>query len=477
MTFYFYDLETSGFSPREARIMQFAGQRTDMQLNPIGEPDNILIKLADDTLPEPDAIMVTGITPQKTISDGITEAEFLKYFHQSVATKDTIFVGYNSVRFDDEFMRFLNYRNFYDAYEWQWSDGRSRWDLLDVVRMTRALRPDGIAWPMDAKGGPSNRLELLTVANGIDHQDAHDALSDVRAVIAIAEIIRAKQPKLFDYLLSVRDKKSIAALVGSGKPFLYTSGRYPSQFEKTTAVATVCPHPKRQGVLVFDLRADPSEFAAMSVDDMVRSLTADRNSDVQRLPIKTLQFNKCPAVAPMSVLDVASAERLQLDPLLVKAHHRRLAEAGLGERLQEAIEVVEAKRQATYINDESEPDALLYEGFIGEADKTKMSVVRAASSVELADISLTFKDSRLDALLPLYKARNYPQSLSDDERATWERFRERRLLGGKQSSRAARYFQRLAELAAEPDITPEKQYLLEELQLYGQSILPVESDI
>src|SRR5687767_13856438 len=146
-SFFFYDLETSGFSPREARIMQFAGQRTDLDLRPVDEPVNELVKLTDDILPDPDAVLITGITPQQTLADGFTEAEFLQRFTADVATPGTIFIGFNSIRFDDEFMRALHYRNFYDPYEWQWQDNRAKWDLLDVVRMTRALRPDGIQWP------------------------------------------------------------------------------------------------------------------------------------------------------------------------------------------------------------------------------------------------------------------------------------------------------------------------------------------
>src|SRR5687768_13372564 len=157
-SFYFYDLETSGTNPREDRIMQFAGVRTDFDLNEIGEPDNFLIKLTDDILPDPGAILITGITPQQTLADGITEAEFLKILHEKISVPGTVFVGFNSVRFDDEFMRYLHYRNFYDPYEWQWVDARGRWDLLDVARMTRALRPEGIKWPFDSMGRPTNRL-------------------------------------------------------------------------------------------------------------------------------------------------------------------------------------------------------------------------------------------------------------------------------------------------------------------------------
>ena len=196
-SFFFYDLETSGLGPREDRIMQFAGQRTDLELNSVGEPVNILVKMTDDSLPSPGAINVTGITPQQTLMDGVSEAEFCKFVQEEVFTPGTIAVGYNTVRFDDEFMRAVFWRNFYDPYEWEWKDGRSRWDMLDVVRLTRALRPEGIKWPFREDGKPTNRLELITALNGVEHEHAHDALSDVYATIAIAGLIRTKQPKLF----------------------------------------------------------------------------------------------------------------------------------------------------------------------------------------------------------------------------------------------------------------------------------------
>lgn len=474
-SFYFYDLETSGFNPRDARIMQFGGQRTDMQLKPIGKPHNIFIKMTNDVVPDPDAVLVTGITPQKTLIEGITEAEFLHLFHQGIATEGTIFAGFNTVRFDDEFMRYLHYRSFYDPYEWQWQDGRSRWDLLDVVRMTRALRPEGIKWPFDTSGKPSNRLELLTSVNGIDHGNAHDALSDVNAVIALGQLIRSLQPKLFDYLLTMRDKKAVAKLVNAGQPFMYTSGKYSSEWEKTTAVTMLAEHPKR-GALVYDLRSDPQQFIKLSPQELAEAWQRRLDEPGIHLPVKTLQFNRCPAVAPLSVLDKASQKRLQLPMKLIEENFIKLQKSNLAKPVLEALELMEENRQAQLIIDESDVDVRLYESFFADADRTMLRVIRAAEPEELADFSSKFRDDRLKALLPLYKARNYPGELSTQERQTWELFRHRKLLDGKQQSRLAKYFARLGELADQRGLTNEQRYLLEELQLYGQSVMPEVSD-
>lgn len=472
-SFFFYDLETSGVNPREARIMQFAGQRTDMDLQPIGEPINVLIKLTDDILPDPDAILITGITPQQTIADGMTEAEFLRLFYDEVALAGTIFVGYNSVRFDDEFMRYLHYRNFYDAYEWQYTDGKSRWDLLDVVRMTRALRPDDIQWPVDASGKPTNRLELLTKANGISHDGAHDALSDVNAVIDLARLIRGKQQKLFDYLLKMRDKKAVMQLVQTGDPFVYSSGKYDSAFEKTTVAAKLADHPKRQGALVYDLRHDPGQFTTLSVPQLVEAWTRKWDDPGLRLPIKTLQYNRCPAVAPLGVLDAASQQRLQIDMQTITQHAAALKTADLAPKILQALEIMDSQQLERQSSGTPDVDARLYDGFLADADKNNLKTVRQADAAELGTMTPQFTDKRLPELFERYKARNFPTILDDQERTDWEAYRHEKLLGGGQNSRMARFFARLGQLDGQTSTTPDQRFLLEELQLYGQSIMPL----
>ena len=478
-TFFFYDLETSGISPRDARIMQFAGVRTTLELEPIGESVNIMIRLSDDILPEPDAILLTGITPQMTIADGIREAEFLKIFADEIATPGTIMLGFNTVRFDDEFMRFLHYRNFHDPYEWQWQDGRSKWDMLDVVRMTRALRPEGITWPFDSEGKPTNRLELLTKLNGLSHEHAHDALSDVYATIEVAKLIRKQQPRLFDYLLEQRDKKKVQALTDKGEPFVYTSGQYPGEFEKTTVVLPLAAHPKKQGVLVYDLRQDPTPFKDLTPEQLAEAWRWKKPDELGlRLPIKTLQFNRCPAVAPLGVVDAAARDRLKIDLATITKHREILQNMkDFNSRLLQGLEIMTNQQQTTWLAGEQDADGQLYDGFLNEPDRTISRAVRVAQPAELADFHGNLQDSRLKALLPLYKARNFPAHLTDDERTAWEEFRAQKLLGGGQRSRMAKFMARLQAIAERQQLTGEQRYLLEELQLYAESIMPDAADI
>jgi exodeoxyribonuclease-1 len=473
-SFFFYDLETSGFNPRTARIMQFAGQRTDLNLKPIDEPVNLFIKITDDILPDADAVLTTGITPQMTAADGLTEAEFLREFASTIATPDTIFVGYNSVRFDDEFMRCLHYRNFYDPYQWQWQDGRSRWDLLDVVRMTRALRPEGIEWPFDIHGKPTNRLELLTGMNKLAHEQAHDAASDVAATIEVARLIRGKHTKLFEYLLTMRDKNKVAELVNKSEPFIYTSGKYSSEYQKTTASVKICDHPKRQGALVYNLRYDPAKYANSTPEQLAEAWKWEKDKgEEDRLPVKALSYNRCPAVAPLGVLDDASKERLGIDLKTVEKHLAALKDArDLPDRLCRALELMDKQQQTRLVSTDKDVDELIYDGFFGRADQNAMSVVRAAEPSELGDLGLKFEDHRLEALLPLYKARNFPKHLSAEERSEWENFRTRKLLAGGDRSKMAKYFSRLQEILGQGDLTGHQEYLIEELRLWAENIAP-----
>jgi exodeoxyribonuclease I len=480
-SFFFYDLETTGFDPRQARVMQFAGQRTNMDLEPIGDPVNVLIKLTPDVLPSPDAILITGITPQQTLADGLTEAEFLGLFYRDVAVTGTIFLGFNSLRFDDEFMRFMHWRNFYDAYEWQWSNSCSRWDLLDVVRMMRALRPEGIEWPFAPNGKPANRLEYLAQVNKFNHTKAHDALSDVQVTIDLARLVKDKQPKLFDHLLSMREKKKIAALVEAGEPFVYTSGHYSSNYLHTTAAVRLAAHPQSGASLVYDLRFDPAPFLKMNIEQLAEIWRFTRDPEAVRLPVKTLKYNRCPAIAPLGVIkDEATQQRIGLEIETV-SHNLAILRQHQSEFAEKILKVVArldeeraTKAQTSLIDDPLTVDSRLYDGFVPDSDKHVMRTVRAAKPDQLSDIATNFKDERLKNLLPLYKARNFPSNLTDEERTAWDEFCHRQLLEGGTESRLAKYFARLAELA-QTKLNGEQKFLLEELQLYGQSIMPVDA--
>lgn len=463
-SFFFYDLETSGFKPQRDRIMQFAGQRTDMELNPVGEPINLLVKLTEEILPSPGAILITGITPQQTVREGITEARLAAILDEQVFTPGTCTVGFNSVRFDDTFIRFLFYRNFYDPYAWAYAEGRSRWDLLDVMRMARALRPDGFNWPVDEEGRPVNKLAMLSSANGLVHTRAHDALSDVEALIAVAKHLRTHQPKFFDYLLNNRSKAEVTKLVNlqAPAPFVYTSGRYPIDYHHTT-VAYPIASGKNNAVIVYDLRHDPAVYQDLTAEQLaaMRFPTKEERMkpDFLPFPAKELTPGNCPAVAPLATLNPATEERIKLERATALKHLAALQASDLPERLRTAM------KPRTDFPPQTDPDAALYDGFIGDSDKYQGQTIRRAEPGKLATLKPQFKDRRLPELFFRYKARNFSNLLRDDERARWEEYRVQRL-----SEDWPAFAAELESAAATTD--PSAVSLLTDLQLWAQSITP-----
>lgn len=468
-TYFFYDLETSGLNPRHDRIMQFAGIRTDEHLNQIGESYNVLVKLNDDTLPAPDALLVTGITPQQTQADGYTEAEFARMLIDEIFTEDTVAIGFNNIRFDDEFIRALFWRTFNDPYEWAWRDGRSRWDLLDAVRMTRALRPDGIEWPV-VDGKEVNKLELITKINGIDHFKAHDALSDVEALIAVTKLIKEKQPQLYTHLFTIKDKKKVAELINldDKKPFVYVSGQLDAAYHKATVSFPFAPG-RNGNVLVYDLRYDPTPLLEMTPDQLAKSMFASweerQKEDFIKLPVKELQYNRAPAVAPLGVLEREGGwERIGLDVATIEKHQKiLLSSPAFAENVRSLFE------GRPEFPKEADPEAQLYDGFVPDVDKLRIQKVRAASAETLADLHPEFTDERLNGLLLHYKARNYPQSLAEDEVMAWEQWRAARI-----TKQLPSFVKRLQELAAEHAGDDSKEYILQELQLWAESIVPID---
>ncbi|MFZ1257846.1 MAG: exodeoxyribonuclease I [Candidatus Saccharimonas sp.] len=468
-TFFFYDLETSGLNPRTDRIMQFAGIRTDEQWQQVGEPINVLVALTDDILPSPDALVVTGISPQKTIDEGYSEAQFAKLLMTEVFTPDTTIVGYNNIRFDDEFIRHLLWRNFYDPYEWAWREGRSRWDMLDVVRMTRALRPDGITWPTTPEGKPSNKLERLSAENGIVHTTAHDALSDVEALIGVTKLLQQKQPQLFDYLFSMRHKKAVQQLVNleNKQPFVYTSGRYGGAHHSTT-VAFPLTSGKNGNVVVYDLRTDPTPFLGLTETQLASTLHATweqrQQPDYVAVPVKELQYNRAPAVAPLGVLSKGDGwQRIELDEAVIRRHQTLLlAQPGFAETIRSVYEARPEYAPAT------DPEAQLYDGFLLDRDKLRVEAVRNASEQALADFHPEFVDERLTPLLLHYKARNFRRCLTEAEQHAWENWREARI-----AAQLPGFMTALQRLMA--DTNPGTQFMVQELQLWAESVIPIDA--
>lgn len=418
-TFFIHDYETFGKHPALDRPAQFAGVRTDLDFNIIGEPEVFYCKPTDDYLPQPEAVMITGITPQIAMANGVNEAEFAKRIHQAFSVPNTCIMGYNNIRFDDEVTRNIFYRNFYDPYAYSWQQGNSRWDLLDALRACFALRPEGINWPENDDGLPSLRLEHLTKANGVSHENAHDAMSDVLATINMAKLLKQAQPRMFDYFYQLRNKNKVNQLIDivDMTPLVHVSGMFGALRSYVSLVTPLAWHPEnKNAVIMCDLSGDMSPLLTLSADELRERLytpKAELGDDLP-VPIKLVHINKCPILAPINTLRTVDAERTGLDRDLCMRNLELLRKNP--DVRNKLVELFSVGQQFEESND---VDSQIYNGFFSPSDRSTMDIIRETAPQNLPALDLSFEDKRMKELFFRYKARNYPSTLSYDEQQRW----------------------------------------------------------
>ena len=459
---FWYDFETYGDNPRRDRASQFAGIRTDEALNIISEPLVMYCRPSDDFLPNPLACQITGITPQQAQAKGLNEAEFIKNINEELSKPETCVAGYNNIRFDDEMTRQLLYRNFFDPYEREWKNGNSRWDIIDMVRLCAATRPEGINWPKKEDGSNSFKLEQLTAANQIEHAGAHDALADVLATIELAKLVRKHQPKLFDYVYRWRHKQKVQTKINLDRrtPVLHVSATYPSRLGCLALVMPICLHPQNNnGIIVYDLREDPDNWMGLSSDEIhsrVYTSTDQLAKGVNRVPLSTVYVNRCPVVASPAVLEPNRASLYELDIEACREHWQLMqSTVGIGNKIRDVFKNEKFEQEA-------DPDYMIYSnGFFSDNDRSLMQTVRATNPNDLGRLDLPFQDGRLHEMLFRYRARNYRKLLNQNELERWNCFRQQRLT----DKNARQRYDRDMELAKEKIVGGDEQ-VLSDLQRY-----------
>lgn len=475
-SFLWHDYETFGAQARRDRPAQFAAIRTDADLNEIGEPINLFCKPANDFLPDPQSCLITHITPQQCLEQGLPEHVFAAQIEKQLATTGTIGVGYNTIRFDDEITRFMFWRNLIDPYAREWQNQCGRWDIMDMVRTTYALRPEGINWPLNEEGKPSFRLEHLTAANGITHDAAHDALSDVRATIALAKLIKEKQPKLFDFCFALHKKEKVASEIGLpflGKPFLHISGMFSTERGCLAVMWPLAIHPTNKNeVIAWDLQFDPRELQNVDVTTIQQrmfSKTEALPEGVLRLPVKSIHLNKSPIViGNLKTLSNEMAARWNIDMQQVTTNIELVhkLQSTLDPQLWHQV----YSRPAYEVADVDED---LYGGFVSSADRKILNDLRLLTPQQLASTHPHFNDARLEELVFRYRARNFPTSLNAKEQTRWEEHRRARLLDGEANARTVEaYFNEIDQLSE--NANEEEQHILGALYDYAELVVPVQ---
>lgn len=465
-TFLFHDYETFGKNPALDRPAQFASIRTNLNFDIIEDPQIFYCAPANDYLPQPESVMITGITPQYAIAHGINEAEFAKRIHGLFSVADSCIVGYNNIRFDDEVTRNIFYRNFYDPYAYSWQKNNSRWDLLDVVRACYALRPDGINWPYNDKRLPSFKLEHLSAANIVEHKNVHDAMADVLATIEMAKLIKQAQPKMFDYFFQLRNKNKVSQLIDTitMTPLVYVSGMFGSIRANTSLIAPLAWHPKNRNVIIAcDLSEDISPLLTLSSNILVQRLyrlKAELDGELA-IPIKLIYINKCPILASTKILRQVDTQRIALD---LDVCLNNLAKLQQHSEVRNKVINIFTKPQS--FPESTDIDAKLYSGFFSKNDRSIMSIIRQTVPQNLPKLDLKFDNPNMNQLFFRYRARNYPSTLTEKEKLTWLKYRCDRLSGNI----LTQYLQIIEKLFIEHQKAKEKCQQLKALLDYANQI-------
>ena len=469
---YWHDYETSGADPTQDRPWQFAGIRTDTELNIVGEPLTLYAQPAEDRLPHPAAVRVTGITPQEAHEKGVPEATFISRILAELAKPNTCTVGYNSIRFDDEVTRFTLWRNLHDPYAREWQNGNSRWDLLDVVRAFWALSPNGLEWPQRDDGLTSFRLEDLTAANGIEHGAAHDALADVIATIEMAKRLKQTNTHLFTTLYGNRSKRAASALIELPrlKPLVYVSGIFGAARHNVALVVPVAWHPDNNSEVICVDLAGSTEYLDQPVAQLRQLLftpTSEQSKGAVRPPLTAVRLNRAPVLLPADWLAGEVAERLGLDGGHHRAHLAALHAARAADEKAFVARFQDIWRERAF-PPRTDPDQMLYDGFVNDADRALCQQILKQEPAALATQSWPFTDARLPELLLRYRARNFPDSLSTDERDQWrEHCQWQRQEGDFNQNMFTRA---LAEERARAGITPATTRALDALEQWVRDL-------
>lgn len=467
-----YDLETFGLNPQHDRIAQFACIRTDESLEEIGEPVRMYCKPTLDYLPAPAACRVHGITPQTAFELGLTEYDFALKIKEAFSVPETTTAGFNSINFDDEFIRYLFYRNLFDPYEREYANGNSRWDIINLVRAAHDLRPEGIVWPQDNDGNPVFRLESLTRANGLEHESAHDALSDIRATIAVARLIKTKQPRLYAWYFSHRRRESLKPLIDlpGGRMLLHTSAEYTRREGCTTLIAPVSIDPANRNILIaIDLRFDPGQILELSAEELRNRVFSKSEA---RVPLSRIRLNHCPFLAPVSTLSAEAAQRLVLP---VETCRERLAVLRQNPGLTQKMTAVFDEPIPPPESDD--PESRLYSGgFLYGADKRRLERFHevlggtdrppdAPARAKQLCQTLKFEDPRILPMAGRLFGRNFPETLSESERLKWRAFCASRVeLPASEGSTELADYARLAESEfADPDMPAPQRAIVQAL--------------
>ncbi len=316
MVFVFYDTETTGTDTTFDQILQFAAILTDEDLNELDRFE-IRCRLLPHVIPAPGALLATRITPAILTDPGLpSHYQAMRHVADKLnAWSPAIFIGYNTLGFDEPLLRQAFYQTLQPVYLTN-THGNKRGDVLRLAQATAVLAPNAMAVPLNDKGKPTLKLDILAPANGFAHENAHDALADVEATIFMACHIRDRAPAVWASLIPMIDKADVTRRVLSGAPQClveYHMGR--SSVRAVAGCGQSTDNPTMLGV--FDLSRDPEPVLAMDVESLVAAMQGPDRA------IRIVTSNKMPAV-----VDLDLVPDLGVPPDVIARRARQIAADG-----------------------------------------------------------------------------------------------------------------------------------------------------
>lgn len=418
MSFVFYDTETTGTDRVFDQILQFAAIRTDEDFQEL-ERFNIRCQLLPHVVPSPGAMRVTGITVAQLLSSELpTHYAMVRAIHEKLLSwSPSLFIGYNSVYFDEHLLRQAFYQTLHGPYLTN-TGGNCRADALRMLRATALFAPNTITIPMDETGAPSFKLDRVGPANGFDHSSAHDALGDVEATLHLCHLMSERAPELWSTFVRFTLKAAVLDHVANEEIFCLADffGGVPYSWIVTQIGPSTS---RRSDVLVFDLAVDPDELRPLPPDELAGRLAQFPKA------VRRLRTNASPIIVPVEMApDIAMAKPLDAVELERRSNSVR-NDTDFCERLITAFEGT---------TDEREPwphvEQQIYDAFISDADERLIDVFHRVPWEQRLPLLDEFEDARLKQLGRRLIFLERPDVLPDHVRQKMTASMARRLIEG-----------------------------------------------
>jgi len=408
MNYIFYDTETTGLSSYFDQILQFAAILTDANFNEIDRYE-IRCRLQPHILANPGAMHVTKISAAELTNPNLpTHYEMMKDIRKTLLSwQPAIILGQNTLKFDEPMLRSGFYQSLLPPYLTN-TNGNLRMDSLPILQAISLLEPTVVNFPLNAKGNKSFKLDRIAPANGFDHQNAHEAMSDVEATIFMCRLVKNNAPEIWDNFCSNADKFRVLE---------FTKGKHPyalirSFFGKVSVspVATIDINPdNRNEIIVLNLLNCPVELSSLS-DDEIRSRMARSPK-----PILTIRANAMPSVwsfvnfpelADYTKQDVQTLHSRAISLNELKGLKARLKDLYLDNKTTfEVSQFVEQK---------------IYDGFPSRRDENLMSDFHKLNWEDRWSVVQSFKDVRYIELGERLIYFHSPKSIPEARQKFWK---------------------------------------------------------